>query len=126
MKHLFLLLFSILFFVPAKSQSKDTIPQHNSFYIGGDSSCLVTIGYFPDDDVMEFVFRVDGDSVERQKNYRLLLYDRWGNMLADEKGTFWETEELKYTRDIIVWRFSYVDKSGEKKVHVGTVYNSVW
>ena len=86
------------------------------------------VGFYLDDDEVEFLYRVD--SLCGITDTKLVLYDRWGNSQGEIKEKYF-TYAVGYSKDPyhgakeFYYVFSYKDKIGESKTIRGFV-KDVW
>jgi gliding motility-associated-like protein len=101
----------------------DTITQ--TVQIDEDYSLYIPNAFTPDADGLNDVFMPQGEGIQ---DYRLFIFDRWGNRLfyseVLEKG--WDgTYESKGSEivqeDVYVWKIELKSKKGERKYLSGTV-----
>ena len=66
--------------------NKHSLGADTLIYLDKANACTMSIGFWLDDDEVDFCYNVQNDSIARIKNCSLVLYDRWGGKVLETKN----------------------------------------
>ncbi len=112
-------------FIPEKEKKEVKIRWYSSdttVYFRSDSSCFAEIGFFINDDELDFKFILNQEKNTCISDYKLELFNRWGEVFAEtgESYKIWYfSDEIQRSR--IYWKLNYKDDEGKNKYVDGTL-----